>query len=212
MAKPLGSFAKLPLTLEYLIEPALKYGVYQDDARRSTFLKHATSQELGELSQVAERYRLNEHHELVADFFDAYPITEHPDSAKLYWLFCTINDAGFPLSPDNWNTIENHIRELGRFGTFRLASERAFAARFLADFGRKARAAIPYLRVATRDEDLRVRVWAYYALAVIEGKRAENEKAVRSIYSKHSKKDKDGYHVDDIGSEASEVLKKFRQL
>ena len=95
------------------------------------------------VARVAERYRLSEHHELVSDFLDEYPITDYLESAKLYFLFGVMVDAGFALSPDNWNTVERHIETLGKFGSFRRASERAFAARFLADFGDQARPAIP---------------------------------------------------------------------
>jgi hypothetical protein len=191
----------------------MKYGIHQDDVRRAKFLRRATTDELNELAHVAEHYRLSEHHDLIGDFFDAYPITEHPESANLYWLFGIMGDAGLKLSPENWNTVERHIKSLGRFGSFRLASGRVFAAKFLADdFGAEARLAIPALRRALKDEDLRVQVWAHYALAVIEGDWRTHDEAVREIYSQHDKKDEFGCHEDDVGGEAYEALEKLREL
>jgi hypothetical protein len=149
---------------------------------------------------------------LVGEFFDTYPITEHVESANLYWLFGIMGEAGLKLDFENWNTVERHIKSLGRFGSFRLGSERAFAARFLADFGVQALPAIPALRRALQDEDLRVQVWARYALAVIEGDRETHEEVVREIYSQHDQKDEMGCHRDDVGGEACEALEKFREL
>jgi hypothetical protein len=212
MTTPPGVLANLPAGLEYLVEPALKYGVYQTDDERLDFLQRATTEDVDELARVAERYRLSEYHDVVGDFFDKYPITAYPESANLYFLFAIMDDAGLCLSPENWNTVERRIEQLGRFGSFRLASERAHAAMFLAEFGDEARPAIPALRRAIEDEDLRVRVWAHYALAVIEGNRAEHEQAVREIYSQHNEKDELGCHLDDVGGEAAAALERFGEM
>jgi hypothetical protein len=212
MRKSIGVLAKLPQELEYLIEPAMKYGVHQDDIGRGEFIRRLTEEQMEELAGVAERYRLNEHHDLVGRFLDEYPITDYREAANLYWLFVVMDEAGLQLSADNWNTVERHIETLGKFGSFRLASERAFAARFLSDFGGKARPAIPALRRALQDEDLRVQVWAHYALAVIEGNRSEHERAVRAIYSRHDRKDEYGCHIDDVGGDASAAIEKFAEL
>lgn len=212
MRKSIGVLKNLPPELEYLIEPALKYGIHYDDDDRFEFLQRATPDEMAELTRIAERYRKNEHADPVGDFFDDFPITDYPESAKLYWLFGIMGDAGLPLDPENWNTVERHITELGRFGSFRLASERASASKFLADFGEQARPAIPALRLALEDEDFRVRAWAHYALAVIEGNRAEHEQAVRDIYAQHNEKDELDCHIDDVGGEASAALEKFRKM
>jgi hypothetical protein len=209
MGKSIGVLRNLPTELDYLIDPALKYGVHQTDDDHFEFLKRATPEEMDELASVAERFRLSEHHDQVADFFDAYPITEHAESAKLYWLFGLMGDAGLPLSPENWDTVERHIDSLRRFGSFRIASERAHAAMLLADFGKDAAQAIPDLRRAVQDEDLRVQVWAHYALAVIEGNCAAHEQAIREIYSRHNKKDPIGCHVDDVGEDAAAALEKL---
>lgn len=212
MDTPLGVLAHLPSELEYLVEAALKYGVHQDDVERGEFLKRMNDEQIEDLARVAERYRLSEHHDLVGSFFDKYPITAYPESAKLYWLFGFMNEAGLRLSPEDWNTVDRHIESLSKFGSFRLASERAHAARFLSEFGEKARPAIPFLRRALVDEDLRVRVWAHFALAMIDGNRPEHEQAIREIYSKHGRRDKAGDHVEDVGSDANAALELFRDM
>jgi hypothetical protein len=203
--------AHLPAELHYLIDPAMKYGIYQTDDDQLDFLENASDEERDELARLAERYRLNGHADFVSDFFDDCPITDYPESARLYWLFGLIDHLGLPLSPENWDTVENHIGTLRRFGSFRRASERAVAAKFLANFGEKARSAIPTLHQALQDEDLRVRVWTHYALALIEGDSAGHEDAVRLIYAEHNAKDDLGCHIDDVGAEASEALEKFRE-
>jgi hypothetical protein len=209
--KPIGLLANLPPGLEYLIEPALKYGVHQDDVERGQFLQRIPTEDLEELACVAERYRLSEDHDLVGEFLDKYPITDHAESANLYFLFAVMDEAGLQISPENWNSVERHIRSLGKCGCFRLASERMWAARFLADFGDEARSAIPHLRRVTEDEDLRVRVWAHYALAIIEGRRQEHELAVRTIFLRHNDKDEIGEY-GTVGMEANAALEKFREL
>src|SRR5262249_36186452 len=212
MKKLIGVLAKLPVEVQYLIEPALKYGVHQSDDKRDRFLQKIAPKQLEELAAVAERYRLSEHHDLVEDFLDKYPITEYPEAAKLYFLFLILDEAGLALDPENWNTVDRHTKALRKFGSFRVASERARAAMLLAEFGKRASPAIPELRRALGDEDLRVQVWAHYALAIIEGNRAEHERAVRQIYSKHNKKDELGCHIDDVGGEAACVLEKLGEL
>jgi hypothetical protein len=192
-----------------VIDPALKYGVHQTDDDHFDFLKRATPEEMDELASVAERFRLSEHHDQVADFFDAYPITEHAVSAKLYSMFGLIGDAGLPLSPVNWDTVERHTESLRGHGSYRLASQRANAARLFAELGKEAVAAIPDFHRALHDEDLRVQVWAHYALALIEGICAAHEQAIREIYSRHNKKEQIGCHVDDVGEAASAALEKL---
>jgi hypothetical protein len=212
MGKTIGVLAKLPEELDYLIDPALKYGVHQTDDDHFDFLHRATPDEMEELASVAERYRLSEHHDQVADFFDAYPITDHAESAMLYWLFGLMGVAGLPLSTENCDTVERHIAALRRFGSFRLASERANAAMLLAAFGRDATPAIPDLRRALHDEDLRVQVRAHFALAVIEGNRIEHQQTVSKIYSLHNKKNEFGSHIEDVGRDAADVLEKFGEM
>lgn len=212
MTYPEGVLANLPPELHYLIDAAQKYGIYETDDDRMGFLERAELTEMDELSRVAERYRREKHADLVSDFFDDCPITEFPESAKLHSLLAIMDLAGFSLSPDDWNSLETHIKALSRFGSFRLASERAIAAKFLADYGENGRAAIPALRSALQDEDLRVQVWAHFALARLVGNVVEHQNAVREIYSRYDQKDELGCHVDEVGGEACEVLEKFRQL
>jgi hypothetical protein len=211
MGKSIGILKELPHKLKYLVEPAMKYGIYQFDAEIARFLERATAEDLQELASVAKRIRLNDHNELIGDFLDQYPITDNSESANLYFLFGVMDAARLQFISEDWNTVERHVRSLGRFGSFRLASKRAAAAKFLAGFGDQARTAIPALHVALQDEDLRVRVWAHYTLAVLEGNRAQHEDVVRKIFSRHNHKDELGCY-DDVGREANEALEKFREM
>jgi HEAT repeat protein len=102
---------------------------------------------------------------------------------------------------ENWNTVENHIKSLGKFGSYRLASKRTWAARFLAGFGPKAKSAIPALVKSLEDEDFRVRVWAHYALAVIEGDKEIHKAAIQQLAKYRTK-------VDTEADAALELLSK----
>lgn len=211
MKNKIGVLKNLAKELEYLIEPALKFGIYQFDDDRAEFLERATAEERDILSNVAERYRQSEHHELVAAFLDDWPPDKHPESAKLFWLFAVMSDAGLKIDSPKEETVETHIQALEKFGSVRLASARAFAAEFLADFGAAAKPAIPALKRAQNDEDLRVQIWAHYALAIIEGDRGDHEKAIRRILALHGKKNPNGL-LDEITVTAEAALEKLAEL
>ncbi len=198
-------FAKLPPDLHYLIGPAERFGRYQFDDQITEFLDRATESEMDELATVAERYRLNRHSVEFDAFLDRYSITDHEQSARLYFLFCVIDAAGIDFSDPDWNTVESHMESLQRFGSFRLASQRAHAAKFLADFGNDAIAVVPLLETACSDEDERVRVWAHYALARIHGDVENHVAAIRNIFSSHNELDEFEFY-DDVGMEAEAAL------
>ena len=160
---------ELPVELRYLIAPAEKFGRLQFDEQIEGFLNSASESVMAELTAVAERYYLNDHEALLYEFLDHFPITEHEESARLYFLLGVFDAVELDIPEKEWNTIASHMQALGRFGSSRLASLRMQAARFLADFGAKANSAISRLKLATKDEDHRVRVWANYAIFCIAG-------------------------------------------
>ena len=205
-----GSFAYLPAELEYLIEPAMTYGVLQFDDDVDRFLERATEEDLESLARVAECIHLNHHDDLIGSFLDDYPITEYSESANLYFLLGVIDAADVSPEDDSWNTVENRINSLQKHGSFRLASERMWAARFLADFGADAMVSIPHLERALEDDDQRVQVWAHYALAILKGERYKHEQAIRAILAQHSVRDEMDL-LDDVGSEAEAALEKLAE-
>lgn len=154
-----GSFAFLPHELDYLIEPAMKYGVHQFDADVDSFLARATDSELEELARVVEHVRLNDHDDLIGCFLDDYPITDSAESANLYFLFGVIDAAGVAPADDSWNTVESRIKSLQQFGSYRLASERMHAAKALAAFGGAASGSAPH-RCSSRRRPSRPRLGA----------------------------------------------------
>ena len=205
-----GSFANLPHELDYLVEPAMKYGVHQFEGDVFSFVQNATESDMEELARVAELVRLNHHEDLIGRFLDEYPITDFAESANLYFLFGVIDAADVAPDDDSWNSVDAHIESLQRHGSYRLASGRMWAARFLADFGPEARAAIPHLSQALQDEDHRVRVWAHFSLAVIVGRREEHADAIRAILASHNVRD--GFNLlDEVGSEAEAALARLAE-
>src|SRR5688500_6049991 len=93
MVERTGSFVHLPKELDYLVEPAMKYGRYQFDDDVEFFLNNASETDLDDLAGVAERVRLNHHGDLIGRFLDDYPITDFAESANLYFLFGIIDAA-----------------------------------------------------------------------------------------------------------------------
>lgn len=85
---------RLPVSLQYLKDPALKYGVYQFVSDIDGFLGTATSEEMAELTSVGDRVHSEKHYPMILEFIKEYPITEHPDSACLYFLFGVLDYAG----------------------------------------------------------------------------------------------------------------------
>lgn len=95
-----GVLAELPDELSYLVKPALKYGRFQFDIEILDFLDSASGEQLDELAAVAERVRLNEHYPEVSRFLDEYPITDHEQSACLYFLFGVLDHADLTFESD----------------------------------------------------------------------------------------------------------------
>lgn len=208
--KKTGSFVHLPLELEYLIEPAMTVGVNHFDADINRYLDNATDEQWESLESLSEKIHQKGHMEAIDLFLDEYSITEYKESANLYFLFAVMDAADVLPKDGSWNSVDNHIKSLGKFGSYRLASGRMWAARFLADFGYRAKTAVPYLKKALNDEDERVRVWAHYALLIIDGDRDEHEAAIRQIYSQHDERD-DWDMLDYVGMEAHAALEKLAQ-
>lgn len=211
MKKLIGILKYLPTELAYLIEPAMKYGIHQFPDARFEFLQNASKEDLEALAVIAERIRTNDHGDLVSEFLDQYPITAHPESSNLYFLFGVMDDARLNFVNDNWNTVEKLIASIEKHGSRRRASNRMHAAKFLANFGENAKPAIPALTKALDDPDIRVKVWAHFALAVLQGDRARHEAAVREIFSQHNTTDSLGCY-DDVGGEARDALQRFQEL
>lgn len=204
-------FGRLPSEPQYLIEPARKYRDIQYGEQLANFAQAITPEQLQDLTRIADCYRNNDHEIALQKLLDEYPIDEDEDSARLYFLFWVIDGLGIPIHRPDWNSVGSHVAALQRFGSYRLASERAHAAKFLADFGSDAKPAIPSLETACSDEDARVRVWAHFALAVIAGERDANTSAIREIFSQHNSQNADGFY-DEVGMEAEAALENLEDL
>lgn len=87
----------------------------------------------------------------------------------------------WPKRKKDFDYVAQHIAELKRHGSYRLASFRMWAARSLPDYGPGARRAVPLLRKCLDDEDFRVRVWSHFALALIEGNLKEHRNEIERI-------------------------------
>jgi succinate dehydrogenase flavin-adding protein (antitoxin of CptAB toxin-antitoxin module) len=93
--KPLD-WSKLPKGLEYLAEPAARYGALQFDGSIFDFLENqmspANRNELQELGRLMAR-----DWDVINSWLDAYPMTEHREAALVYFtvhLLALGGDAG----------------------------------------------------------------------------------------------------------------------
>jgi hypothetical protein len=84
----------LPKELEYLREPATTYGKYTSEQQVLAFLDQARPEDLDALARTAERIRLNDHNELINEWFDRFPFDKHQESWLVYWLFGVMDHAG----------------------------------------------------------------------------------------------------------------------
>ncbi len=88
----------LPPSLQYLKDPALRYGVHQFVGDVDEFLSAATSDEMSELAEIAARVLSEDHYPIVLQFIKEYQITEYPDAACLYFLFGVLDYAGLKFA------------------------------------------------------------------------------------------------------------------
>ena len=79
-------WTKLPEELSYLIEPAEKYGVYQCSAEMGEFFENMTPEEEEELVRAYERIAVADHKQMIHEWLDGYPNTEHREASLVFWL------------------------------------------------------------------------------------------------------------------------------
>jgi hypothetical protein len=151
---------------------------------------------MADLKRFGELFTV-ELQELFDDWSDENPINESEETCSFYFAREFLSETGCRQEDQNWNTVLRHIRSLNRFGSYRLASLRMHAAKFLAGFGNEAQPAIEPLTCALQDEDGRVRVWAAATLFRIDG---ENQAHLSLIAE--SLRD----NTDEVRSEAAGAL------
>lgn len=101
--------------------------------------------------------------EEVQQWIDVHPFSDN--AGRLLWLISLVDALELLPSDPEWKRPERLLRRLSRFGSFRVASNRMWACRFLADMPDSAIQAIPVLlAVVEADPDVRVRAWAAVAL------------------------------------------------
>lgn len=200
---------RLPADLAYLAAPARQYGVYQFDAEVDRLLESADNATRASLAALAERIRTSEHAEPAMRFIDKYSMTEFEESARLYFLLCLLDTAGYPVANPRPDTVAQYMDDLQQHGSYRLASLRMFAAMSLADVGKEAEPAIPLLTKSLSDDDKRVRIWSHCALARITGSRKEHEQAIRQILESHKTNEDDPY--DNVRMEAESALERLNE-
>lgn len=87
-------WSKLPASLAYLQEPAEKYGALEFETRIFDFLDGASEEEMNELASLAERIRLGGDIDAINRWIDRFPITEHEEGARVYFLLLVLDLAG----------------------------------------------------------------------------------------------------------------------
>ncbi len=208
----MNAFVNLPKKLKFLIEPAKKFGIHQFAEQIDNFLSNISKSDLAELTSVAKQIKLNGNIDDINAFLDQHPIDQFEETALIFYLIGLLDAAGLSFEKDDWNTVGSHMSNLQKFGSYRIASERMHAARFLAEFGFTAKPAIPLLETACFDEDERVQVWARYALIKLNQSDQDlHLPFIKSVFSRHDQQD-DLDCYDSVGTQAYAALSKLGEI
>src|SRR5690349_17520799 len=87
-------WSTLPAELAYLSAPADKYGAIQFESAIDAYLDGAGEGEMDELGALAERIRLHRDLDATNEWIDRFPLTEHPEAARMYFLLLLLDLAG----------------------------------------------------------------------------------------------------------------------
>lgn len=173
----------VPASLQRFIPLAEKWGE-PDDERRDQLARKLAGDDgaLAELMPFAEALETHECISALDAMGDAEVVT--PEFRRFDGLMGLIDDLDlYPLCPPV-DRVQEALWQLSRFGSWARASGRSFAAWDLAYCGPPGTIAIPRLEAARQDEDLRVRVWAEFALGWLTGVKDAHRKAIDFIRSK----------------------------
>jgi hypothetical protein len=88
-----GVLAHLPSELHYLIEPVLRYAC-ANEMEIFSFLDRMGEEEKAELGRIADRVLKNNDYPKVLRFLAKNEITDHVESAKLYFFFGLLDYSG----------------------------------------------------------------------------------------------------------------------
>ena len=197
----------LPSALIYLKEPAWRLGTLQFDDQVQQFIDDLGDNDFSELRQIADTIRVNRHLDFINSFIDEYPMKAHEGSARLYFFVNLLTSLGLELEESRQVDLQALIAELSLNGNEKDAVNRMWAVRRIAelDIDSDTELALPCLNQALSDPDLRVRVWAHYAIARITGEKHGHLRAIEAIYDQHSTRDCLDL-LDEIGAEAEAAL------
>jgi hypothetical protein len=88
-------WSKLSEQLQYLAEPAAKYGKHQFESQMDDFLANASESEIEEIAALAERIRLSGDWVTIQQWLDEYELTDHPEAAAVHALTGIMELGGF---------------------------------------------------------------------------------------------------------------------
>jgi hypothetical protein len=135
--------------------------------------------DIQELQSVATAW--SDHHgNILDDWFDAAPCDDR-DVGQFSFLLELLDELDLMPDREPPELAERCLAQLARFGSYRRASGRMFAAWQLMHCDHAVDHAVPALRAALRDEDYRVRVWAHCSLAILEGNVDIHRRAIEFI-------------------------------
>lgn len=153
----------MPLLARRLLDLPATYCVADDVEREKVIEQIAQSRLAKGVVKKALAGATIDALEEVYEWMDLNESTE--DAERLLWLVSLVDALDLLPSDPGWRRPERLMRRLGRIGSFRMASDRMWACRFLADMPDCAAQVIPALfKVVDVDPDVRVRAWAAVAL------------------------------------------------
>jgi hypothetical protein len=102
--KNAGILTQLPAELHYLIAPVLSCGCLSNE-ETLTYLNEASAEQFKHLAVIARCVLVHDHYPEVGKFLERYPVSQHPESAKLYYFFAALDQAGLEFDElPNWGS------------------------------------------------------------------------------------------------------------
>lgn len=209
MAKQRMNPEAVPPELREFVPLVEKWGCVRGDTERLErgWRAEDNAAALEQLRTLAAQWT-DEKGAIFAAWVDEHPITESHETAKFYFTLMMLDELDLYPKRQAADPIGDLVKDLGSFGSFRLASRRMHAAGLLPHYGEAAAVAIPELRRAVGDEDGRVRVWAHYALARFTADADEHRTAIDAMLKENSQTDDMGL-LNEIGMEAAAALERL---
>ena len=122
-----------------------------------------------------------EDQDIYEEWADRESLTTCDELAYYYFTFMLADEIGISTQTIEYDTLDILLKDLSKYGSYKRASNRMHAAKFLGFKGQEAEEALSILEKMLLDEDYRVRVWVNFAIATITGEYAKYKHTIQRL-------------------------------